>query len=181
MFEHREKGSGGVEGCAFWTVSWLSPELAQGEKPGKERGSAAEISGHDDLAREHVMGTSHWPAAHICTFESALWSPGLLSCSNRGTCKRERGSKPLPQGVRKVIEEGFLSWSSVFSVGVTPALLREMHLERTKKHRSRFNDKELCPGESKHHEKRDYWSRVTGCFFKWYQMGDLGSYLMWQD
>lgn len=55
MFEEKKEEGGG----SFWPAVWLSPEHAQGEKPGKECGRVVEISGHDDLAKEHVMGRTY--------------------------------------------------------------------------------------------------------------------------
>lgn len=55
MFEEKKEEGGGL----FLLAVWLSPEHAQGEKPGKECGGVVEISGHDDLAKEHVMGRIH--------------------------------------------------------------------------------------------------------------------------
>lgn len=105
MFEEKKEEGGG----SFWLAVWLSPEHAQGEKPGKECGGVVEISGHDDLAKEHVMSRIHWTAAHGHTFESVFWSAGLLSRLNSGTCKKECGSesKPPALDVWKGIQEGF--------------------------------------------------------------------------
>jgi len=107
MFEEKKEEGGG--GGSFWPAIWLSPEHAQGEKPGKECGGVVEISGHDDLAKEHVIGRTYWTAAHGHTFESVFWTAGPLSRFNGDTCKKERESesKPPVLAAWRGIQEGF--------------------------------------------------------------------------
>ncbi len=76
---------------------------------GKSVAEWLKSQGHDDLAKEHVIGRTFEQRPTAIPFESVFWTAGPLSRFNGDTCKKERESESNPPVLAawRGIQEGF--------------------------------------------------------------------------